>query len=330
MPDVSLLFMVAAVRETGARARLYAVFEAREQAGVVARAFNIALMLLILVNVIAVILESVEAYRTEYAALFWHLEVSSVAVFTVEYLMRLYACAEHPGYRRGWRGRLRYALSPMAVVDLLAILPFYLSLFFSMDTRVLRVLRLLRVFKLSRHFAVLDVLGTVLRNEAMTLISAIFVMVILVILSSAGIYVVERTAQPEAFGSIPRAMWWATVTLTTVGYGDVVPLTLAGRLLGVVITVLGVGMAALPAGIIASGFTTELARRREAYELKARAAMLNGEINADERRELLRARNELGLERGDAKQVLRKVALENQTTSQTEVERCPHCGKLLS
>jgi voltage-gated potassium channel len=221
-------------------------------------------------------------------------------------------------------------MSPMALIDLLAILPFYLSVLFAIDTRILRVLRLLRVFKLTRHFAVLEVLGTVLRNEAKTLVSAIFVMFILVVLSSAGIYVVERTAQPEAFGSIPRAMWWATVTLTTVGYGDVIPQTLAGRLLGVVITVLGVGMAALPAGIIASGFTSELARRREAYGLKAKRMLRDGDLDSDDRRELIKARSELGLDRNDAQQVLRKVAMENEASEKTAVQEiCPHCGKRL-
>jgi voltage-gated potassium channel len=153
-------------------------------------------------------------------------------------------------------------------------------------------------------------------------------MIILVVLSSAGIYVVERVDQPDAFGSIPRAMWWATVTLTTVGYVDVVPQTLLGRLLGVVIRVLGVGMAALPAGIIACGFTSELARRRGAYELKAKELLRDGEVNAIDRRELIKTRSELGLDKTDAQQVLRKVAMENQdTTIEAHQRVCPHCGR---
>jgi len=295
------------------------------------RLLNALLLLLILINVLAVVLESVEEYRAEYYIWFWHLEVSSVAIFTIEYLSRLWVCVEDPRFGRGWRGRLRYALSPLALIDLLAILPSLLSMFFSIDTRILRVFRLLRVFKLSRHFSVLEVLGTVLRNEGKTLLSAIFVMIVLVVLASAGIYVVERDAQPEAFGNIPRAMWWATVTLTTVGYGDVVPTTLAGRLFGVLITVLGVGMAALPAGIIASGFTSELARRRETYEITARKVLLDGEIDAGDRRELMRAREELGLGRTDAQQLLRKASMESQGQERvTGLLRCPHCGEPLN
>jgi voltage-gated potassium channel len=217
----------------------------------------------------------------------------------------------------------------MALTDLVAILPFYMSMFFSIDTRILRVFRLLRVFKLSRHFSVLGVLGTVLRNESATLLSAIFVMVILVVLSASGIYAVERNIQPEAFGNIPSAMWWATVTLTTVGYGDVVPVTIAGRLLGVCITVLGVGMAALPAGIIASGFTTELARRRESYELTAKKILMDGEINSSDRKILAEKRNELGIEANDARHLLKKAALESATALQNEQVLCPHCGKTI-
>ena len=313
------------------RSRIYNLFEMQGPALRLARLVNTVLILLILVNVLAVIIESVDAYRREYAFWLWWLEVVSVAIFSVEYVLRVWVCVENPDYSAGWRGRLRYAVSPMALVDLLAILPFYLGMLLTFDTRLLRVLRLLRIFKLTRHFAVLEVLGTVLRNEAKTLLSAIFVMFVLVILSSAGIYVVERAAQPDAFGNIPQAMWWATVTLTTVGYGDVIPQTLGGRLLGVVITVLGVGMAALPAGIIASGFTSELARRREAYKLKVMQVLRDGEISSSDRRELKKARGELGLERSDAQQVLRGVALETQEpTVVSRTGTCPHCGKSIN
>lgn len=200
-------------------------------------------------------------------------------------------------------------------------------MFFNVDTRMLRVSRLLRVFKLSRHFALLGVLGTVLRNEAKTLLSAIFVMIILVVLSASGIYVVERNTQPDVFGSIPSAMWWATITLTTVGYGDVVPVTFAGRLLGVFITVLGVGMAALPAGIIASGFTSELARRRESYELTAKKILMDGEIDSIDRRKLAEKREQLSLAADDARQLLKKAALDSAIIPQNEEIVCPHCAK---
>lgn len=312
------------------RRHLFKLLEMREESLLPGRVLNAALLLLILINVLAVILESVEAYRLRHATWFWYLEAGSVAVFTVEYVARVWVSVEDVRFGKGWRGRLRYASSPLALIDLLAILPFWLSMFFSIDTRILRVVRLLRVFKLSRHFSVLEVLGTVLRNESKTLVSAIFVMIVLVILASAGIYMVEREVQPQVFGNIPRAMWWATVTLTTVGYGDVVPVTIVGRLFGVLITVLGVGMAALPAGIIASGFTTELARRRDSYELTARKILQEGDIDAQDRRQLIKAREELGLERIDAQQLLRKASLNSQSPVNHSSEQfCPHCSKPL-
>lgn len=309
------------------RYKLYQILEMKDENSKASFLLNSFIMILILVNVIAIILESVKSYQLAFGPWFAYLETVSIAIFSVEYMVRVWVSVDNPKYGNGWRGRLQYILSPMAVIDLVAILPAYLSMFFNIDTRILRVFRLLRVFKLSRHFAVLGVLGTVLRNESKVLLSAIFVMVILVVLSASGIYVVERNTQPEVFGSIPSAMWWATVTLTTVGYGDVVPVTVAGRLLGVVITVLGVGMAALPAGIIASGFTAELARRRESYELTAKKMLMDGEINSSDRRLLAEKRDELGLAPTDAKQLLKKAELESTTIPQSEVAVCPHCGK---
>ncbi len=302
----------------------------KEEGSRVSTMVNSFIMILIVVNVIGIVLESVRDYQLAFGRWFWYLELFSVAVFSIEYLTRVWVCIESLDYSNGWRGRLRYMVTPMALIDLVAILPFYLSAFFSIDTRMLRIFRLLRVFKLSRHFAVLGVLGTVLRNESKTLISAIFVMVILVVLSASGIYVVERHDQPDAFGSIPSAMWWATVTLTTVGYGDVVPMTVAGRLLGVFITVLGVGMAALPAGIIASGFTTELARRRESYEIAAKKILMDGELDSNDRRKLAEKRNQLGLAADDARQLLKKAALESTVAIPAAAKVCPHCGKAIS
>jgi voltage-gated potassium channel len=311
------------------RHKLYRILECEEDRTPLSLIVNTFILLLILVNVMAVILESVRSLQQAYAGWFRFIEVFSVAVFTVEYFTRVWVCAENSAYANGLRGRLRYLVTPMALIDLIAILPFYLTALFHFDTRVLRVLRLLRVFKLSRHFATLGVLGTVLRNEGKTLVAAIFVLAILIVLASAGIYVVERHAQPEAFGSIPDAMWWATVTLTTVGYGDVVPMTFSGRIFGILITVLGVGMAALPAGIIASGFTTELAKRRERYEMTAKKLLMDGAIDKHDRRQLEQKREGLGLAREDASHLLRKAALETAPVQQPESAVCPHCGKPL-
>lgn len=318
----------------GARRYVHLVLEIQGRESDVGRIVNGLIMVLILINVIAIVLESVPAYQARYATVFELIELVSVALFSVEYGLRVWSCVEASEFGTGWRGRLRYMLTPMALIDLIAILPFYLGLAYDVDTRILRILRLLRVFKLSRQFTMLTVLGHVLRNEAQVLGSAIFVMIILVVIAAAGMHVLEHNAQPEAFGTIPNAIWWAAATLTTVGYGDVVPVTTAGRALGVVITILGVGMAALPAGIIASGFTTELARRRERYEVLVKELGADGEIDMNDTRALVRARNELGLDRSDAKQLLRKAVIEQGLPSThaaaeraaTHPKVCPQCG----
>ena len=308
------------------RRKFYKVLEMHDDDSMASLVINWFIMLLILLNVVGVILETVDEYHIGWHAWFLYLEVFSVAVFTVEYLARVWISVESSRFAHGWRGRLRYMITPMAIIDLLAILPFYLQPVFFIDTRILRIFRLLRVFKLSRHFTMLGVLSKVLLKEAKTLLAAIFVMMVLVVMAAAGIYLAEHEVQPEVFGNIPRAMWWAVVTISTVGYGDVVPVTNAGRILGAVITMVGVGMAALPAGIIASGFTGEIARRRERYEIKARRLLKDGVLDEADRKALIQLREELGIDRGDAQHILRKTLM--TAVVQREAEHlCPHCGK---
>ncbi|MDQ6960468.1 MAG: ion transporter [Mariprofundaceae bacterium] len=196
-----------------------------------------------------------------------------------------------------------------------------------LDTRMLRVVRLFRIFKLTRHFGALEILFKVIRNELRSLGAALFVLLVLIVLASAGMYVAERGVQPEAFGNIPKAMWWATVTLTTVGYGDVVPITTVGRFFSGIIVILGIGIAALPAGIIAAGFTQELQRRREAFRLVAHKVVADGVIDENERHLLEATRKDLDMDRDEARMVLHEELLEKKT--ERESTRCPHCGKPL-
>ncbi len=226
------------------------------------RAVNLFLILLILGNVFAVILESVEDLGARHAVAFKGFEIVSVMVFTVEYALRLWSCTEdtHRRYHATFRGRLRYALTPMAIIDFLAIAPFYVSMLFVVDLRFLRVFRLLRLLKITRYSPAIEMLGRVLYNERRALLSAMLFMLILLVFASSLMHVIEKRAQPEAFGNIPEAMWWAVVTLTTVGYGDVSPITPLGKLLGAAVTILGVGTFALPAGILASGFAQEMSK----------------------------------------------------------------------
>jgi len=298
-----------------------------------ARLVNLLLMLLIMTNVIAVILASDRTIYLELQILFDNLELFSIAIFSIEYLLRAWACVESQHDQSPVIGRLKYLVSPMALVDLVAVLPFYLGILFNIDARILRVLRLFRIFKLSRHFSAMSVLLTVIRTELPSLISAIFIMLVLVVLASTGMFLVEREIQPATFGTIPRAMWWATITLTTVGYGDVIPVTAAGKVLGIFITILGVGMAALPAGIIASGFTREVHKRRETYNTLLRDALADGVMDQAEHEQLINHSNNMGIDRDETLHLLLQESgrLSNRPLS-AEINKdfCPHCGKTLS
>lgn len=220
---------------------------------------------LITLNVIAVVLETVHDVYVTYGTLLQNFEVFSVCVFSVEYVLRLWTCTCDPRYRHPLFGRLRYAVSAGALIDLLAILPFFVPGKKSIDLRFIRILRLarfMRIFKLGRYFAATRVILNVLRNKAAELGMCLMVLGLLIVVASSAMYFVENEAQPDKFPSIPGAMWWCVITLTTVGYGDVFPVTIAGKLLTAVLAVLGIGLFALPTGILASGFAEELHSRK--------------------------------------------------------------------
>jgi voltage-gated potassium channel len=283
------------------------------------RWLDFALIALILGNVGAAISETMESVAAEYADAFAIFETLSIIIFTIEYAARLWVVVEADGYT-GWRGRLRYMATPNALVDLAAILPFYLTVFFSLDLRALRVLRLLRLFKLSRYSRAFSLLAEVFRRESATLLVCASMLCVLLIMTATGAYLVEREAQPVEFGSVPRAMWWAVVTLTTVGYGDVTPVTSLGRLFGGAVTIIGIGVAALPAGILASGLSSELSRRRQLLRDRFLAALKAG---ADGEAQLDKLRRELGLSAVDAEEVR---LLHNRHDG---LRYCSHCGQSL-
>lgn len=247
------------------RARVYRHLETtRGQPGGVSAA-NLFLAVLIITNVAALVVESVPGMES-HAGFFRAFEFFSVVVFSVEYLLRVWSAPENVRYADGWRGRLRYMMTPLAIVDLLAVLPFYLPLG-ALDLRMLRVLRLLRLLrlaKLARYSVAAEVLGDVLKAKRHELTVVLGIVVILVLCSASLMYFVERDAQPEVFSSIPAAAWWSIVTLTTIGYGDAVPQSTAGRVIGSFVALFGIGVVALPAGMLGAAFTEALARRREA------------------------------------------------------------------
>lgn len=214
-----------------------------------------AIMLLIVANVVAVMLETVDPLYKTYGWEFYLFEALSVAIFTVEYVGRLWSAVEHPEYEGAIRGRVRYALSPYMVIDLLAILPFFIGV--ASDFRFLRALRLirfLRLFKLARYSESMKLFVAAFRMKREELLITSFTGIVLLLVASGLVYFVEQPAQPEEFSSIPETLWWGVITLTTVGYGDVTPVTPAGQVLGAGVAVIGIGLFALPASILAAGF----------------------------------------------------------------------------
>ncbi|MCW8945303.1 MAG: ion transporter [Sedimenticola sp.] len=244
--------------------RIWEIVEPAKSGDKISHYFDIGLMVLIILNVLAVIIESVQSIEDQFGTYLTAFEVFSVMVFTLEYLARIWACTYVNNYSHPLFGRIRFSFRPMVIVDLLAILPFYLP-FFGIDLRVVRAFRLfriIRIFKLGRYSKAFQMLGNVLTNKKEEMTITIVALFFLIIISASLMYHAENAAQPEQFSSIPATIWWSVVTLTTVGYGDVYPITLFGKIIAGVISILGIGMVALPAGIISAGFVEEMSKRK--------------------------------------------------------------------
>ena len=213
---------------------------------------------LITLNIIALILESYEELNSKYSSVFYFFEVFSVTIFSVEYFIRIWVSDKT---KEDKKERLNFAFSTLGIIDLIAILPFYLPFIFPIDLRIVRILRLfrlLRIFKLIRYSKSLKTIKYILKETKNELSITIFVTFILMVLSSTLMFYIEHDDQPEQFANIGDAFWWSIATLTTVGYGDVYPVTGLGKLLSGVIALIGIGFVALPTGIISSAFIDKI------------------------------------------------------------------------
>lgn len=265
------------------RQRLWEIVEVARPGDQASRVFDSVILSLIVLNVAAVIVESMGSMQARFGAFFDAFEVLSVAVFTVEYTIRLLSCVEDGRFRGPLLGRLRFAITPLALVDLIAILPFYLA-FLEVDliyVRALRLFRILRIAKIGRYLSAFSLFGRVLRSRKEELVLTTGLMFVLLLVASCLMYFAETAVQPEQFPNIPAAMWWAVATLTTVGYGDVYPITAVGRLLGAVVAILGIGLFALPTGILGSGFVEEIQARRESPLCPHCGKPVNGDDSDD-------------------------------------------------
>jgi voltage-gated potassium channel len=255
--------MAAADRSSELRRRIFDLLERVDRHARLPRIISGALVALILVNVVAAVFETVAAYAAQYGWLFRTIESVSLVIFTFEYLVRLWVSVEHPRARGkpAWQARLAYAVTPAALVDLVSIAPFFVEAFTDAHLRIVVLIRLLRLFKLGRYSTGFQSLFEAVRRERQALLASFLLLISVVLVAASFAYMAERTAQPEAFGSIPEAIWWAMTTVTTVGYGDVVPKTALGRIVGGLTMISGILMIALPVAIIGSSFA-EVVRQR--------------------------------------------------------------------
>lgn len=266
------------------------------------------MIVLVLLSCIGMILTSESTIAQQYKVLFFLLEATASLTFLLEFLLRLWSIPEQNPSRSTTGNRVRYIFSIMGFVDIASFLPFFLLLSGTYSTSVMMLLQLMRLFKLTRYSPAFTLLGDVLRDEAESLLVSMMLMFIIFIIASVGIYSFEHARQPEAFASIPHAMWWAIVTLTTVGYGDITPVTAAGKIFATLITIVGVGLVSLPAGIIASGFTEQLRLRRERFQSEVEKLLHDdGDLSALDMEELDADRKELGINKDRANLIISQV-----------------------
>ena len=270
------------------RKRVWTILEPADEKDSLSKFIDIFLVCLIFFNILMVILETVETLYLQYEKHFKYFELFSVTIFSIEYIGRLWSCVENKTKNQSnTKVRLKYILSFSAIIDAIAILPSLLAFLFpTVDLRFVRALRIFRLLKFSRYSNSINTLLVVLWDQRKSLGAAFFILFIVLIISSSGMYIVEKDIQPEKFGSIPQSMWWSIVTLTTVGYGDVYPVTSMGKFFGSIIIILGIGTVALPSGILASAFTEYTRRNQQKYEDKLKFMLSDNIIDDDERKEL--------------------------------------------
>jgi voltage-gated potassium channel Kch len=266
------------------RQKVHALVFPSQYGGTMQHIFEVFIAIWVLLSVMAVILESVKSIHYILHLQFVILDAVAVAIFTIEYAMRIYSCVEEPGYKGAFLGRLKQAKSPSTFIDFLAILPFFLEVFLHhlFDLRFLRVFRLARLLKLTRGSDATAVLVKVVVREWPVMSAATFIMMLLLVLTASLGYLFEYDAQPEKFENIPTSIYWAVITLASVGYGDISPVTPIGRALTSVLALLGIGIFAIPAALLASAFSDELVKERDALKANLFSILKDGHISDEE------------------------------------------------
>ncbi len=296
------------------RQKVYALTNPTDTSGRLQDYIDTFIVWWVLISVSAVILESVQSLESLFHVEFVILDALAVMIFSIEYILRLYSCVEDPKYSGAFKGRIQYAKSPIAIIDLLAILPFYLEALLHqiLDLRFLRIFRLMRLLKLTRYTQATGTLIKALKREWPVIAASTFIMLLLVILTASLGYLFEHEAQPDKFENIPQSIYWAVVTLASVGYGDISPVTPVGRLMTIVMAIVGIGVFAVPAAILSSAFNDQLHKDRELMHNELYRYMEDGILDDDERAKIYEEAKRLHISDEEVDILIERVRQERQ------------------
>ena len=299
-------------RDKTLRQKVYALVNETPDSGKLHEIFEFIIVIWVLISVASVILESVDSINYYFHVEFIIIDTIAVAIFSTEFLMRIYSCTEDPKYQHWLAGRINFSRQFSSLIDIVAIAPFFLESLLDhlFDLRFLRVFRLMRLFKLGRHSAATKSLFYVIQREWPVMKAAIFIMLMLVMLAACLGYLFEHEAQPDKFENIPQSIYWAVITLASVGYGDISPVTPAGRTITIILALLGIGIFAIPAAILASAFSDQLRIERETMKQELYEMLGDGKISAEERMIIDAEAKRLHLSKAEVDRLLEKAKIE--------------------
>jgi len=299
-------------RDKTLRQKVYALVNETPDSGKLHEIFEFIIVIWVLISVASVILESVDSINYYFHVEFIIIDTIAVAIFSTELLMRIYSCTEDPKYQHWLAGRINFSRQLSSLIDIVAIAPFFLESLLDhlFDLRFLRVFRLMRLFKLGRHSAATKSLFYVIQREWPVMKAAIFIMLMLVMLAACLGYLFEHEAQPDKFENIPQSIYWAVITLASVGYGDISPVTPAGRTITIILALLGIGIFAIPAAILASAFSDQLRIERETMKQELYEMLGDGKISAEERMIIDAEAKRLHLSKAEVDRLLEKAKIE--------------------
>jgi hypothetical protein len=307
------------------RQKVHSLFFLTPQSGKLGAMLDSFFAFWVLLSVVAVILETVQSIHDPLAFEFKILDYIAVAIFSTEYLARIYCIPEDPAFKHrfSFMSRLKYGVTGGALIDLIAILPFFLELFLNhlFDLRFMRVFRLLRLLKLTRYSGAMGTLMKVMEREKDTMNAANFVLILIIILTASLGYLFEHEAQPDKYENIPQSIYWAVVTLASVGYGDISPVTGLGRALTSILAMLGIALFAIPAGLLASAFTDQLRIDRADFDSKVREALKNGSLSKIDREMLQAEAKSLHMAPAEVDRVVTKMKRVLDEEARDEAER---------